>query len=362
MVSNNRINVIIPVYKAHDTILRALSSVMAQTIINDVDILLVNDGCPEGTYSEYVDMFKSYVSIEELTLEKNRGSSIARQSGIDYTNDEFIVFLDADDTFDSSFALQILRTRITTNDTFQCVSSSFVEYPNDGLSMMLHQNDMVWLFGKIYRRSFLEKYNIRFINARTSNQDVGFNTLIRLYTSNNEEEQICYTDDRTYCWHFKENSVTTINGFQFEYDQSICGWVDNMIYVGNEFHTHKPDVDLSEWLFANLCILYCKYLMVQAQCPMFTEQCWFYIKKYYHKSFKLLFSNLSADTLSEIAMNIVTDQYSNPSMYDVPQSISINQFLSYLMAEPFDEEEIKIIRAKLPESVIKANKECGIVD
>ena len=48
MKKNNRIDVIIPAYKAHGTILRTLSSIAEQTILSDVDVTIVNDCCPEG--------------------------------------------------------------------------------------------------------------------------------------------------------------------------------------------------------------------------------------------------------------------------------------------------------------------------
>ena len=43
---------------------------------------------------------------------------------------------------------------------------------------------MVWMHGKMYRRSFFSKYNIRFNDSR-ANEDVGFNTQCQCY---NEDE------------------------------------------------------------------------------------------------------------------------------------------------------------------------------
>lgn len=357
---NNRIDVIIPAYKAHDTILRALSSIAAQTIITDVDVLIVNDCCPQEDYSEYVKMFSPYFSIKEIQRKKNGGPSIARQTGLDNTYNEFIVFLDADDTFESSFSLQLLRSRISSNNKFQCCSSNFIEFIDSDTKMLLHHQDMIWLFGKIYRRSFLEKYQIRFIPSRASNQDAGFNALIKLY-ADTETEQICYTDDITYCWHTRENSITRIHDFQFEYDQSICGWVDNMIYVGNEFHKHKPQNDISPWLLSNLIILYCKYAMVSVKNTIFSEQCWHYIKKYYHMSFQLLYKPLNDTQVTAVIHRTLQDQYSNPSMYGVIPDITLFQFFDKLKKEVYMESDLPSIRRKLPPDVIEANLSCGIL-
>jgi len=67
-MKKNRIDVIIPAYKAHNTILRTLSSIAEQTILQDVDVTIVNDCCPEGDYSKFVKMFSPYMSIKEIKL------------------------------------------------------------------------------------------------------------------------------------------------------------------------------------------------------------------------------------------------------------------------------------------------------
>ena len=47
-----RIDVIIPAYKAQDTIIRTLSSIAMQTIKDDVDVTIVND-CDGVGYEKY---------------------------------------------------------------------------------------------------------------------------------------------------------------------------------------------------------------------------------------------------------------------------------------------------------------------
>ena len=43
-----------------------------------------------------------------------------------------------------------------------------------------HSNDMVWMFGKIYRRSFIDKYKIKFHETSRANEDNGFNAICNL--------------------------------------------------------------------------------------------------------------------------------------------------------------------------------------
>ena len=49
----------------------------------------------------------------------------------------------------------------------------------DGPMLMAHEQDMVWMFGKMYRRSFIDKYKIRFHETSRANEDNGFNTICR---------------------------------------------------------------------------------------------------------------------------------------------------------------------------------------
>ena len=45
------------------------------------------------------------------------------------------------------------------------------------LVLKKHQYNLTWIFAKIYRRSFLDKWNIQYPDMR-ANEDVGFNLLV----------------------------------------------------------------------------------------------------------------------------------------------------------------------------------------
>lgn len=358
-MKNDRIDIIIPAFKAHKSILKTLCSIVQQSVINEIDITIVNDCCPEGDYQEFIDMFSKYVSIRELKMEKNSGSAIARQYGLDNTTNEFIVFVDADDTLYGSYAIEILRSRIKSNNDFQCCSTYFQEMFPGMSRYILHQNDMIWLFGKIYRREFIEKNDIRFIDSRASNQDTGFNMLVKLYCN---ENQICYTDDLTYSWNYKEDSVTRIGGHQYDYDQAICGYVDNMIYVANHIAVHRPERDLSDWVLYILVSLYSKYNMVVDQAPIFTDQTWYYVRKFYFYTFIKTYEGLSKDLVDKIIYQTIKEQNANPEMENVIPKLTFYQFLDNLGTSQFDESELVKIQNRLPIKIKKNNIACGIAE
>ena len=153
------------------------------------------------------------MNITELNLSENSGPGIARQYGIDNSNNPYIIFMDSDDVLAGPSEVQTLYNEIKDND-YDLVVSSFLEQLENN-EMVEHFEDMTWVHGKIYKRSFLETNKIRFNNTRY-NEDVGFNRKVFLYDS-----KIKYIDDITYIWCFNKNSLTRTKNdefkFKFEY-------------------------------------------------------------------------------------------------------------------------------------------------
>ena len=87
-----KIDIIIPAYKAQNTILRTLSSIAEQEILEDLEVTIVNDADGIG-YKEFVDMFSPYMKVKEIVMEKNGGPGEARQYGIENTTNPFITFI-----------------------------------------------------------------------------------------------------------------------------------------------------------------------------------------------------------------------------------------------------------------------------
>ena len=87
------ISVIIPLYNCKKYILRAVQSVLSQTILPS-EIIVVNDGSTDGGEMLIEQMNHPLV---HLINQKNAGVSAARNKGIAESKQEFIAFLDADD-------------------------------------------------------------------------------------------------------------------------------------------------------------------------------------------------------------------------------------------------------------------------
>lgn len=358
-MNNNKIDIIIPAYKAQKTILRTLSSIACQSILPDLEITIVNDCCPNGDYGEFVKMFSPYMSIKEIKTPKNGGPGLARQYGIDNTSNQYFVFIDADDTFAGAMALEILRKGISLDPSIQCCVGTFIEL-RENLQMVPHENDMVWMFGKIYKRDFIQKYKIHFNDTR-ANEDTGFNTWVKLLCSNNPKERVHWIKEAVYYWHENENSITRINNGQYSFDQSFCGWTDNMIYAIKEAKKIQPfNGYIDQYTLECMLTLYSYYIETVARNSVFADQNWEYVKKFYNSCYKKIEANIT-DEMFAVAYSVnQQSNWSSGKMVGIIPCMGIKEFMEKLHTEEYDENHIYDVWQKLPKELIKNNESCGV--
>lgn len=353
-----KIDIIIPAFKAHNFLPKLLGSIISQTIVKDIKVYIINDCCPEGDYQDIVNHFKNFIDIEELCLPENGGPGVARQYGIDHSKAPFIIFADADDTFYGAFALEHLYKGVNKNDKTVCCTAVFLEEtPNRDL--LPHSQDKTWIFGKMFRRSFLEEKNITFSKER-ANEDMGFNIL--LYMLIEETEQICFSELPVYIWHNNPNSITKINDKQYNYDQAFVGWVKNMVR-DFDIVTQRKDIDLEmiEGVFWEAFIkAYCMFSEIIEVAPVFGEQAFYYCKMLWHKTKHWRKPWTENQELRATYKNILTDFfigfYPEPFYF----TISFPDFIQKIDEDVFDENQIKEINDKIPQEYKDYNFQVGV--
>ena len=328
-ISDFRITVGIPAYKAQSTILRTLCSIACQDIVKDLDVVICNDADEEG-YQTFVDMFKPYMSIKEIKLDKNGGPGVARQHIIDTCTTPLITFIDADDTFSGAFALKILRAQLLAEPQNACCWSSFVEeQPN---AFINHALDSVWLFAKIFRMDFIKKYDIHFPPDARSNEDGAFNTLCRLYS--NEREQIKFIQDITYYWHFKEDSITRIDNANYSYNRSFTGFTSNQIWAIKEAEKKVPfNGQVMQHKVVTLCNLYEYYLETQVRDPRYEEQNWNSCREYYREIYREIKDKINDQVLAECYNQTMQNCYAGQKMVGIIPRIGFKEFIFKLEEE-----------------------------
>lgn len=338
---NKKIDVIIPAYNVPDNILfRCLSSIACQDIVSELEVTIVDDASTEQNYETVAKNFESVLKINVLRYETNGGPGVARQYGIDHTHNGFMTFIDADDTFNGAYALKALRNGIEMNNgVYQmCVGvfDEIHEYEIPELEapiLMAHEQDMVWMFGKLYRRSFIDKYKIRFHESSRANEDNGFNTICRLCTS--EQEQINFIPAHVYYWHENLNSITRANDCQYSFGSSerdsFYGYVENMIYAVQEAKKRKPyNGMITMWAVSCMLNIYEYYIECVKHAPEHAENNFKWCKRYYDEVYESLEADISDEILAEHYNEVMRNAYMGDKLNGIIPCMGIFEFLDKL--------------------------------
>ena len=92
------VNVIIPAYNAEKTLRRCVDSLLNQTMLDGVEIIIIDDGSVDSTYDIICDYESKYPNIiRGYKNNINKGLGTTRNIGLEKCNAEYIIFVDADD-------------------------------------------------------------------------------------------------------------------------------------------------------------------------------------------------------------------------------------------------------------------------
>lgn len=196
--------------------------------------------------------------------------------------------------------------------------------------------NMVWVFGKMYRRSFLKKYNIRFHESLRANEDGGFNAQWEILLDNTNK--IAKLDEITYCWLFNENSITREDKCSYNFRDnktgSFYGFVENMIYAVEECKKRNiENLDINFHIVRLMVSIYLYYLECLARGPQYAEQNLQYCKKFFDKLYKDIEDIIPMEMLSALYWGCSADMYNNEKGNGFIPSLTYFAFLDKLRKE-----------------------------
>lgn len=128
------ISLIVPIYNVENYLWSCLDSIAKQTYSN-IEILLVNDGSPDGSAAicqEFVAKDSRFRYIEK----ENGGLSDARNSGIAESKGEFLSFVDSDDWIEPTYVEDLYRAALF-NDA-EVVVSNYQEFHQERNVYLIH--------------------------------------------------------------------------------------------------------------------------------------------------------------------------------------------------------------------------------
>lgn len=101
------ISVIIPVYNVEHYLEGMLDSVVRQTVFDKIEVLLIDDGSQDRSYTICREYSAKYHNIRCFT-QSNSGVSVARNKGLEQAIGDYILFLDSDDTVEPDMCEDLL--------------------------------------------------------------------------------------------------------------------------------------------------------------------------------------------------------------------------------------------------------------
>lgn len=151
------VSVIIPAYNSSSTIIRALDSVINQTVAVD-EIIVIDDGSKDDT----CQIVETNYPFVKLIRQRNSGAAAARNTGVKSANSELIAFLDSDDfwhikknEYQKSIFLQFPNLGI-------CSTQTVYLYENKGINNELEAQRQIGScsqqligFDDVFQRPFL---------------------------------------------------------------------------------------------------------------------------------------------------------------------------------------------------------------
>lgn len=192
------------------------------------------------------------------------------------------------------------------------------------------------MFGKMYRRSFIDKHKIRFHETSRANEDNGFNRLFQLCTS--DQEQINFIAAHVYYWHENPNSITRANDCQYSYGgsdrDSFYGYVENMIYAVKEAKKRNPyNGFITMWAVSCMLHIYEYYIECVGRAPEHAENNFKWCKRYYDEVYKELEEDISDQMLAEHYNETMRNAYMGDKLNGIIPCMSIYEFLNKLNEE-----------------------------
>lgn len=351
----NHIDVIVPAHRAHKTLERTLESLAVQSIAGDIDVTVIDDECPEGDYCDAAEPFASRLNIRLIRLPHNLGPGGARQAGIDATDDPYFTCIDADDSFTGPSSLELLRNVMDEDDSIQRCGGGIVFRDFSGEKIRQGRGG-VSMDGKLFRRSFIDRYDLRF-NGTRANEDYGYNLAVDLLCDS-ENERTYTIPEAVVDVHENPHSITGTADRNFAWDQRLCGFADNSIWAVDFAKRYRPDSgEVDRNILRALLIIYSYLCVIAAKAPMYTDQAFEYAKKYYHQCYRRWYIPAFASmekNLKPETTKMIFETFAKQKFFPLPEDfepfLGFDEFLKIMRTEEYDPDHIYDVWAKMAES------------
>lgn len=180
MCETMTLSIIIPIYNVEQFIAQCLHSIYSQNFpLEQFEVIAVNDGTPDHSMDIVECFSKKYINLK-IVNQKNQGLSVARNTGLQQANGDYIWFVDSDDWLTND-SLSVVWKNIQQNpqvDVFATVL--MMQYEKNGRAEIEYKPNLNVRSGRdymfrnnnanrgacqryIFKKAFLEKYDLKFM-------------------------------------------------------------------------------------------------------------------------------------------------------------------------------------------------------
>jgi len=210
------ISVIIPAYNVEKYIARCINSLIYQKCSVDYSVIIVDDGSVDRTSDIIQEYVRKYPRIIRYLYKENGGQSSARNTGLEHSESDYVIFVDSDDYVEPDYIDALYKlVNDTDSDVAMCAmnrvsgddgkgsrfdSGFSKDFVTDDIDCILMCSSFApW--NKIFKRSIIGE--LRFPEGMTYEDFALIPQVI------NRAKRIAYTDKVLYHYFFNENSTIT---------------------------------------------------------------------------------------------------------------------------------------------------------
>lgn len=185
-----QVSIIIPVFNSYQTIRRCLNSVLNQTYKN-IEAIVIDDGSTDRS-RELIRQFANRDKRIKIIVQKNKGVSSARNTGILHAKGDYISFLDSDDYLDPH-CVETMLCNIDNADLLICrynfegeqkeIFNKYKKTKYEGaiqltkiltINQAITQYCIIQPWGKLFKSNIIKNRHIMFNEAISLGEDTLF--------------------------------------------------------------------------------------------------------------------------------------------------------------------------------------------
>jgi len=225
------VSIVMPIFNEAKYLNRSINSVIKQNIINK-ELICVNDGSTDDS-REILEKYAEKYDFIKVINQEHKGVSNARNKGLKESKGDYVSFLDADDEFLNTIALQSMFDVAVENNADMVssnikrkdengniiIDSNYLKnyynyFPNDTIIATADYGIPGAFYKNIYKKSFLEQNNISFPDLKKGSDRVFLMNVLKSI------ETIPVINKNLYAYHHLAKSISeyNINTYDEKYD------------------------------------------------------------------------------------------------------------------------------------------------